>query len=152
MPRNGSGTFVPPGNSWNPAQDGQDATSSDWNGLLSDIVQEITNSIAADGQTNTTSLIPFAQGIAVPAGALGAPLLTFIGDNASGVIQLASGQLTLVAAGTNVITCAANKLGFFGATPASKPTISGSRAANAALASLITQLATLGLVTDGTTA
>lgn len=42
--------------------------------------------------------------------------------------------------------------GFFGATPASKPTVTGSRDGNAALASLITALATLGLVTDSTTA
>lgn len=42
--------------------------------------------------------------------------------------------------------------GFFGATPAAKPTVTGSRDGNAALASLITALATLGLVTDSTTA
>lgn len=42
--------------------------------------------------------------------------------------------------------------GFYGATPANKPAITGSRAGNAALASLLTQLATLGLITDSTTA
>lgn len=42
--------------------------------------------------------------------------------------------------------------GFLGATPISRPTASGSRASNAALASLITALANLGLVTDGTSA
>lgn len=35
---------------------------------------------------------------------------------------------------------------------ASRPTVVGSRAGNAALASLVTQLAALGLVVDGTTA
>jgi hypothetical protein len=44
-----------------------------------------------------------------------------------------------------------NQVGFFGATPASKPTVTGSRGGNAALASLLTALATLGLITDGTT-
>ncbi|MBL1100153.1 hypothetical protein [Streptomyces coffeae] len=43
-------------------------------------------------------------------------------------------------------------LGFYGATAASKPTITGSRGGNAALASLLTALSTLGLVTDSTTA
>jgi hypothetical protein len=45
-----------------------------------------------------------------------------------------------------------NKLGFHGADPVAKQTVAGSRDGNAALASLITALATLGLVTDGTSA
>ena len=43
-----------------------------------------------------------------------------------------------------------NKLGFHGATAVSKQTVTGAKGGNAALASLITALATLGLVTDGT--
>lgn len=43
-------------------------------------------------------------------------------------------------------------IGFFGATPAAKPTVSGSRGGNAALADLLTELATLGLITDSSTA
>ena len=43
-------------------------------------------------------------------------------------------------------------LGFYGATPAAKATITGSRAANAALASLLNALAVMGLVTDSTSA
>lgn len=43
-------------------------------------------------------------------------------------------------------------VGFNNATPIAKPTITGSRAGNAALASLLTQLAAYGLITDGTTA
>lgn len=39
-------------------------------------------------------------------------------------------------------------LGFYGTTPAAKPTITGSRGSNAALASLLTSLASLGLLTD----
>ncbi len=42
-------------------------------------------------------------------------------------------------------------IGFLGATPVARPTVSGSRGGNAALASLITALANLGLVTDSTT-
>jgi hypothetical protein len=40
---------------------------------------------------------------------------------------------------------------FYGAAPAAQPTITGSKGANAALTSLITQLAALGLIVDGTT-
>lgn len=46
----------------------------------------------------------------------------------------------------------ANQIGFFGATPVSKPTVTGSRGGNAALASLLTALASEGLITDGTSA
>lgn len=54
---------------------------------------------------------------------------------------------------TNVMFQAlGNKLAFNGATPITKPTVTGSRGGNAALASLLTALATLGLITDSTTA
>ena len=43
------------------------------------------------------------------------------------------------------------QLGFFGAAPAARPNVTGSRASGAALASLLTQLAALGLITDNTT-
>lgn len=42
-------------------------------------------------------------------------------------------------------------LGFFGTAPTTKPVVTGSRGANAALASLLTGLAALGLVTDSST-
>jgi hypothetical protein len=41
-------------------------------------------------------------------------------------------------------------IGFNASSPIAKPTISGSRGGNAALASLLTQLASYGLITDGT--
>lgn len=54
---------------------------------------------------------------------------------------------------TNAIKVAnTGQLSFFGAALTSKPTITGSRGANAALADLLTKLATLGLITDSTTA
>lgn len=45
----------------------------------------------------------------------------------------------------------AGNLGFYGAATAAKPTVTGSRGANAALASFLTGLAGLGLITDSTT-
>jgi hypothetical protein len=44
-----------------------------------------------------------------------------------------------------------NNIGFFNAFPVGKPTVAGSRGGNAALASLLTALANLGLITDSTT-
>jgi len=41
---------------------------------------------------------------------------------------------------------------FFGGTGSTRPTITGSRAGNAALASFLTALATMGLIIDSTTA
>jgi hypothetical protein len=58
----------------------------------------------------------------------------------------------LYGATKHVLDGTANTAGFFGATPTGRPTVTGSRGGNAALASLITALATLGLVTDSTTA
>lgn len=43
-------------------------------------------------------------------------------------------------------------IGMFGATPVAKQTVSGSRGANAALASLLTALAAFGWITDSTSA
>ena len=43
-------------------------------------------------------------------------------------------------------------LAFFGATPVAKPTVTGSRGGNAALASVLTALANLGLITDSSSA
>jgi len=43
-------------------------------------------------------------------------------------------------------------IGFYGTSPQTKQTITGSRGGNAALASLLTGLAALGLITDSTTA
>jgi hypothetical protein len=45
-----------------------------------------------------------------------------------------------------------SNLGLFGTAATTKKTVTGSRAANAALASLLTQLAAYGLITDSTTA
>lgn len=43
-------------------------------------------------------------------------------------------------------------IGFHGANPKAPPTITGSRGGNVALANLLTQLASYGLIIDGTTA
>lgn len=54
--------------------------------------------------------------------------------------------------GTIRIQTDGNGIGFFGVTPVARPNVTGSRGGNAALASLLTSLANLGLITDSTTA
>jgi hypothetical protein len=46
---------------------------------------------------------------------------------------------------------ATQKMGFFGVTTVARPDITGSRGGNAALADLLTSLASLGLITDSST-
>jgi hypothetical protein len=50
-----------------------------------------------------------------------------------------------------VLTFDVNKLGFFNTAPVAKPTVTGAKGGNAALASLLTQLASMGLLTDSST-
>ena len=54
MPRNGSGTYILPVNSWNPATNGNSATAADWQSLIDDVESAVTQSLSADGQTPMT--------------------------------------------------------------------------------------------------
>lgn len=54
--------------------------------------------------------------------------------------------------GTKIGTATTQKLGFWNSAPIAQPTVTGSRGGNAALASLLTQLATMGLIVDGSSA
>ena len=57
MPRNGSGSFVPLVNSWNPQTAGVSATAADFGALLTDLAAALTQSVSADGQTAITGNI-----------------------------------------------------------------------------------------------
>ncbi|MFC5356490.1 glycosyl hydrolase family 28-related protein [Azospirillum himalayense] len=79
-------------------------------------------------------------------------------ENGGGRVQAlaagADGFLQLFGQGAGQVTVGStlNKVGFYGAAGALKQAVSGSRGGNAALASLITTLASLGLITDSTSA
>ena len=45
-----------------------------------------------------------------------------------------------------------DEIGFYGSNPVAKPTVTGSRSGNAALADLLTELDNMGLITDSSTA
>lgn len=68
------------------------------------------------------------------------------------LIPTTTGQLRNPANTVNVIEWNATGLGFFNVAPIARPNITGSRGGNAALASLLTNGALLGLWTDGTVA
>jgi hypothetical protein len=181
VPRDGSGTYDAPASSWNPGIDGQPAATADWNALLADLASALSNSIAADGETPTTKIIPFAYGIGINAGSITSPAVQVTGDPTTGIYAPAAGQLGFICSGTNVLTLsstaitvpsgvtttfngtitgagnasiagATSTLGFYGATGTAKPTISGAKGGNAALGSLIAALVSLGLITDATSA
>ena len=63
-------------------------------------------------------------------------------------VSRATGQLFL----SGGLSVTGGLIGFNGSSPVAKPTITGSRGGNAALASLLMALASYGLVTDSTTA
>jgi hypothetical protein len=86
------------------------------------------------------------------------------GGSQNQLIRLASNALAMQLAGKvevvdalygaakHTLDATANKIGFFGATPATKATVTGAKGSNAALASLLTALVAYGIVTDSTTA
>lgn len=68
------------------------------------------------------------------------------GGGTDGEVQLCS------PAGAPLVRVTTSALAFFNTAPIAKPTVTGSRAGNAALASFLTAVANLGLVTDSSTA
>jgi hypothetical protein len=56
--RDGSGQYIPPTNSFNPAVNGVLATASDWQALLNDIVAALTQSVSRDGQSPMLGDLP----------------------------------------------------------------------------------------------
>jgi hypothetical protein len=82
---------------------------------------------------------------------------TVIGNRGTGNTNAAvyiggATNVSLANDNTNTTTALAGYIGFYGATPVAKPTVSGAKGSNAALGSLMTALSTLGLVTDSTSA
>jgi hypothetical protein len=81
-----------------------------------------------------------------------------VGVRTTGAFVLNSGNafagtdvVSISAAGAVRLGASGGAVGFLGATPATRPTVTGAKGGNAALASLLTALAALGLVTDSTT-
>lgn len=85
-------------------------------------------------------------------------VILLVGDEANnGIARIAYNHVNdrwafRAGGGTDNLIIGSTTIGFYGATPVAKPTVSGSRGGNAALASLLTALASQGLVTDSSTA
>lgn len=103
MPRNGSGTYSAPSNSFNPATAGNTASPTDWNNTLSDISSAISQSISTDGQTTTSQRIPFAAGASAFAGTTSGVSFSFSSDPNTGIYSPASDKVGIVAGGTEVL-------------------------------------------------
>lgn len=54
MSRDGNGVYSLVVNSWNPAVDGNAATTVDWQALIDDVAAALTQSVSSDGQTPMT--------------------------------------------------------------------------------------------------
>lgn len=61
MPRNGTGTYTLPANSWNPAVTGTTIESSANNATMTDLAAALTQSVSNDGQTPMVGNLPMGN-------------------------------------------------------------------------------------------
>jgi hypothetical protein len=61
MPRNGSGVYSAPSNSFNPAVANTTIDAAAWSAILSDLSTALTQSVSKDGQTPMTGNLPMAN-------------------------------------------------------------------------------------------
>ena len=80
MSRNSSGTYTAPSNSWNPAVEGTAIEESDWNSILTDVSNALTDSLDRTGKGKITAHIDFDEN-----GSPGTPAANvgrvYVGDN-----------------------------------------------------------------------
>jgi hypothetical protein len=93
MARNGSGTYSVP----NTFVSGNTITASGHNQNFSDMGTEITNSVAADGQTSMTGALKAANGT------VGAPAVSFASDTDSGFYRKAANSIAMALEGADKI-------------------------------------------------
>lgn len=92
LARNGSGTYSVP----NTFTAGTTITASDHNENFSDAGAEITNSVAADGQTTMTGPLKAANGTAA------GPTMTFGSDTDTGAYRSGANEYSVAAGGTQI--------------------------------------------------
>ena len=124
MARNGSGTY----SKINTFVSGNTITAKGHNDNWDDLVTEMTNSIAADGQTTVTGPIKGSNGTAA------LPGYTFASDPDSGVYRIAANNIAFTVGGVKVIDIASATV---------------SVAAVFSANSLIANLVTTAAITDG---
>jgi microcystin-dependent protein len=131
MARNGSGSYSPPSNTWNPATPDTAILSDDWNATLDDLSTALSQSLAFDGQTTASATIPFAQGITVSNGSVSLPSISVIGDRDTGFYFPAANQAALVCGGIAVLNATSSGVTFpLGVTFAGNQTVTGNLIVN----------------------
>lgn len=107
MPFNGvTGAYSPPSNSWNPAVDNTDISTTDWAAILADLSTALSTTITKDGQTTPTANIPLGGykitglGAATTAG----DALSYGGAVVLGASTITSASATALAVGANGTT------------------------------------------------
>jgi hypothetical protein len=116
-----------------------------------------SNAIATSGPIRVRSEYNFGtiSGNVVARGSKSATYIFATGirlDTATNVaIALGLHDLSLATTPISQSASGGLRLGFYGSNPVAKPTVTGSRGGNAALASLLTALASQGLITNSTT-
>lgn len=118
MARNGSGTY----SKVNTFVAGNTITAAGHNQNWDDLVSEMTNSVAADGQTTLTGAL---KGYA---GSVGAPGYSFASDSNCGFYRIAADNIGASCAGAKVLDISATGLGVTG-TLTSSSTITATAAA-----------------------
>ena len=103
MARNGSGTYT----RVNTFVAGNTITAAGHNQNWADIETEMTNSVAADGQTTITGPIKFSVGSAA------LPSLTFTGDTDTGIYHSAANEVSIAVEGAKVATFGTATATFF---------------------------------------
>ncbi len=94
MSRNGSGVYTTP----NTFVAGTTITSSAFNQNFSDLASEITNSVAADGQTSMTGPLKASSGTVT------APSITFAADTDTGFYRSAANEVSFASGGVLAAT------------------------------------------------
>lgn len=107
---------------------------------------EVGNS-ASTYQARVIGDLNVTQNIEITSGSLLAQTAEFL-DN----VTISDGTFIVEDSGNSRLEIGSTGIGFFGSAQVAKPTVVGSRAGNAALNSLLSELANLGLVTNSTTA
>lgn len=102
MPYNGSGTWAAAASSFNPAVAGTQIDVNDWATLLADFSTGLSTAICKDGQTTTTARIPFAAGVSVSDGSLGAPGINFTSDTDNGLYRIGANNWGFSGGGVKV--------------------------------------------------
>lgn len=115
MARNGSGTYT----KVNTFTAGAPITAASHNQNWDDVAAEITNSVAADGQTSMTGPLKASSGTAA------APSISFGSDADSGWYRVASNNIGGAVGGVKIIDVSASGLGVMGAVDATGYTQNG---------------------------